>query len=164
MPSMSCQRHQKLKNLLDRLFFKISNSFDQFFQPKLIKGQSSLPRILAVDFAGCNVIDLDGIHAIDDFAKAARSRGVAFFVLNTNQTIAKTLVKFGYVNDDLTYFIDPIIAQRYHLLGGEVIPIVVNSAAILDKEKEKESDEAAAVLAIKNVDDEESKKDATENL
>ncbi len=145
----------------DQVFFKISNAFDQFFQPKLIRGTSVLPKVVAIDFAATSVIDLDAIHAVDDFSRAARSRGVAFFILNVHPTIAKTLVKFGYVNDDLTYFIDPIVAQRYHLLGGDIIPIVARLVTILDKEKEKE--EQYAVVAT-NEDESKKDVDAQENI
>jgi MFS superfamily sulfate permease-like transporter len=115
----------------DRVFYKITKAFDDFFQPGLLHGVHSLPVAVVIDLELVNVIDLDGIMAVSDWAKSARSKKVAFAVINANPVIAKSLAKFEFASDDLADLVDPKLHQKFLDQSGDIIPIKAKASGKL---------------------------------
>jgi SulP family sulfate permease len=107
----------------DRVFFRVSSFFDALLKPQLIEGMNNkLPKAIVLDLAATRVMDITALHDIEEQAKTARQMKILFVVINASPVLSRSLVKFGFKNDDLTGSVDFEMAQHYNQLAGNRIP------------------------------------------
>lgn len=139
----------------DRVFFNVSSFFDRWLKPNEISSVTKLPKAIILDLEVVRIMDYTALHDIEEQAKVARRKKVLFMVINASPTLTKSLVKFGFHNDDLTGSVDYLVAKRYNHLAGDDIPreipkfIINESMASLDEISNSREDDQAEVQLIR---------------
>jgi len=108
----------------DRIFYTVSNFFDTYLKPQLTNGVEHLPKVIVLDLTHVTVVDITALLTIEEMAKNCRQKKIAFVVIHTTTTIAKSLAKqqLGYENDELYDRLPFVLAEKYRESVSEIIP------------------------------------------
>jgi MFS superfamily sulfate permease-like transporter len=106
----------------DRVHYRISSGLDAILKPQLVDGVQKLPKAVVLDMEVTRVIDITALHDIEEQAKNCRQKKILFVVINASPVVTKSLMKFGFKNDDLIGTVDYSIALKYNRLAGNQIP------------------------------------------
>ena len=98
--------------------------FDTYLKPQLTNGVEHSPKVIVLDLTHVTVVDITALLTIEEMAKNCRQKKIAFVVIHTTTTIAKSLAKqqLGYENDELYDRLPFVLAEKYHESVSEIIP------------------------------------------
>jgi len=96
------EESMSLMGTSEKIYHRVSNSFESVFAVKSINYVSELPRAIALDLSSVKVIDLTGLHSFEEILHEGRSKGIKFVLFNVLDSLKPRFVKFGIYSDNST--------------------------------------------------------------